>query len=269
MRSAHLLSIGVAGIVCIAIPALAISQQASKRLLPQQTSSPQREAVASNKTGKRTWRVARNADAPGLLDIKARNAPLGEIASEIGRLLKVPVTISPLLAKSRITLDLAGLPLETTLSMLAPQVYVDYIITDSTPTPKCAAIYLNAWNEKGPPPPKIVATAVYVEGNTEDLESSQNDPATSLRVSFDKDKLSVFARKQPLSLVLYEIAQKIGAEVDLENTSVELVNIDFSNLSVENAVRKISPGIQLFVRTDLRTFETKPVRLVLKESVKN
>jgi hypothetical protein len=269
MLRRRLLLVCAAGAAFLAPPAAALSPLGLKGVLQEQTSAPQRESVESNKAVKKVWQVRRNAHALGLLDIKAKNAPLGEIAAEIGRLLKVPVTISPLLAKSRVTLDLVGLPLETTLGMLAPQAYVDYIITDSAPTPKCAAIYLSAWNEEGPPPPKIVAVAVYVEGNTEDIGSTLSDPATSLRVSFDRGKLSVFARKQPLSVVLYEIAQKIGVEVDLENTSVELIDVDFSEYSVENAVLKISPAIQLFVRTNLRTLETKPLRLVLRESVKN
>ena len=259
----------IAGIALLAIPAHGRASQEANASSQQKAPASQQKSASPAKTVKPSWRVRVSSDAPVLLSVRAKNAPLGEIASEIGRQLKVPVTVSPLIAKERITLDFDELPLETALPMLSPQAYLDYLVTNNSPAPKCTAIYLNALDDKGPPPPKVVALAVYFEGNTEDLESAKTDQTESLRVSFKEGKLSVFARKQPLTLLLYEIAQKVGAEVAMEHTSVELVDVEFSDYTVEQALRNISPNIQFYMRVNLQTLETKPLRIVLKEQVKS
>ena len=63
----------------------------------------------------------------------------------------MPVVLSPLLAKQKVTLDFAGLNLEATLRMLAPQGYVDYEAGgEGGYEPKPLALYLQGANERPP-----------------------------------------------------------------------------------------------------------------------
>ena len=63
-------------------------------------------------------------------------------------LLKVPVTLSPLLAKQTISLDFSGMNLEGALRLLAPQAYIDYVAGGDDMQAKPLAIYLQGYNEE-------------------------------------------------------------------------------------------------------------------------
>jgi hypothetical protein len=45
--------------------------------------------------------------------------------------------------------------------------------------------------------------------------------------------------------------------------SPEIVDVDFTNYSVEQAIRSLSPAVRLFYRTDLQTYDVQPLRIVL------
>jgi hypothetical protein len=73
----------------------------------------------------------------------------------------------------------------------------------------------------------------------------------------------VKARKQPLTAVLYEIASKVDIPFEMKYESNELVDVDFNNFTMEQAVRTLSPNIRLYQRTNLTSYEVRPLRLVL------
>ncbi|PYS79051.1 MAG: hypothetical protein DMF66_04070 [Acidobacteria bacterium] len=178
--------------------------------------------------------------------------------------------MSPLVERQKVTLDFGGLNLEATLRMLAPQAYVDYVLGGDDPEqPKPLAIYLQGLNER---PPSLTASvrgnseAVLIEGNTEDgsdEQAQQKKDEDPLKVTFANNLLSVRAHKQPLSVVLFKIASEVGVPFEMRYESPAVVDVEFSNYSLEQAVRSLSPEVRFYYRLDLQTFQTQPLRLSL------
>ncbi|PYS85505.1 MAG: hypothetical protein DMF67_00710 [Acidobacteria bacterium] len=172
--------------------------------------------------------------------------------------------------RQKVTLDFGGLNLEATLRMLAPQAYVDYVLGGDDPEqPKPLAIYLQGLNER---PPSLTASvrgnseAVLIEGNTEDgsdEQAQQKKDEDPLKVTFANNLLSVRAHKQPLSVVLFKIASEVGVPFEMRYESPAVVDVEFSNYSLEQAVRSLSPEVRFYYRLDLQTFQTQPLRLLL------
>src|SRR5205085_8547025 len=117
--------------------------------------------TAEAKPEEKPWSVRVSKGAPHTFTVKAKEANLPEITAELSRQLKVPISLSPLMSKQRVSLDFGGLNLEATLRMLAPQSYIDYVSDGDDPQPKPLAIYLQALNER---PPSLTDT---VHGTTE------------------------------------------------------------------------------------------------------
>lgn len=251
------------------------SKNGSAPATPKATPAPaQKEgasaASATQATPKKTWRLQVSEGAPPTLSLRATKTPLSEIAVELGRRLKVPVYLSPLMEKQPITLELTGMPVDAVLRSLAPQSYIDYESGGDNPAPKPLALYLYSANEPAPALNTIVkntSQALLVEGDTEEgteeYEKRQAQEDNPLRVTFANKQLSVRARKQPLSVVLYKIAAELGIPFDMPGVSNEIVDVSFSNYTVEQAVRALSPSVRFFFRTDLQTFEIQPLRLAL------
>jgi hypothetical protein len=227
--------------------------------------------TVATKAGEKAWSVKMTKSAPYTFTIKSKEVNLSEIAGEISRLLKVPVTLSPVMSKQRVTLDFGGLNLEATLRLLAPQPYVDYVAGgEGAAEPKPLAIYLQGANER---PPSTTASvrgnseAILIEGDTEEgtdgeaqKKKEEEDP---LRVTFNNNQLSVRARKQPLTVVLFKIATEVGVPFEMRYESPEMVDVEFTNYPLDQAFRSISPGVRFYYRVDLQTFQMQPLRLML------
>jgi len=216
------------------------------------------------------WSVKMSRATPATFTVKAKDARLSEITNEISRALKVPISVSPLMAKQRITLDFGGLNLEATLRMLAPQSYIDYVAGGKDAQPRPLAVYLQGQNERPPATTAAVhgnSEAILIEGDTE--EGTDNDAQKKkeeedpLRVTFVNNQLSVRAHKQPLSVVLYKIASEVGVPFEMRYESPEVIDVDFSNYSLDQALRSISPEVRFYYRLDLQTFQIQPLRLAL------
>ncbi len=105
-----------------------------------------------------------------------------------------------------------------------------------------------------------------IEGNTEDSpqEESENDKRDkTLNVKIERNQVTIKARRQPLTAVLFEIANKVDIPFEMKYDSSEIVDVDLSNAPMEQVVRSLSPNIRLYQRTDLQTYETRPLRIVL------
>jgi hypothetical protein len=82
-------------------------------------------------------------------------------------------------------------------------------------------------------------------------------------VKVERNTLSVRARKQPLVVVLAEIANKVDIPFEMKYESGDLVDVDFNSYTIDQAVRSLAPNIRLYMRTDLTSYENRPLRLVL------
>jgi hypothetical protein len=232
--------------------------------------TPAGAAAAKTREAKPAWSVKVSKKAPISLTLAAKNGRLSEIAAEIGQRLKVPVILTPLMQQQHISQEFESLPLEGALRLLAPQVYIDYeLSSDGSQPPKPIGIYLQGMNEPPPAEAAVVkgdSQAILIEGNTEDgLDASTAEDAERqpLHVSVEKNQISVRARKQPLTAVLYEIASKVDIPFEMKYESTELVDVDFNNYTMEQAVRTLSPNIRLYQRTNLTNYDVRPLRLVL------
>ncbi len=204
------------------------------------------------------------------ISLKVEKVPLSNIAGEISKRLKVPVLLGRSAGKRQVTTDFKGLTLESAMQLLAPYVYIDYEINRSPGAPpQPVGIYLN---DEGDPPPAINAViannsqAMLIEGHTEDgLEgpdkSAEKDQP--LRVTYERSALTVKAKRQPLSVVLYKIANELSIPFDIKGDSGEVVDLDINKSSLEDAVVRMSPHVRLYVRADLQTLERRPFLMVL------
>jgi hypothetical protein len=241
-------------------------QQGGAQTKPAPAAAPPQTAA---RPAAKPWSVRMSKDAPYTFTVKAKETALPEITTELSRLLKVPFTLSPLLSKQKVTLEFGGMNLEATLRMLAPQSYVDYV-ADGSGEPKALAVYLQGMNE---PAPSVNATvrgtseAILIEGDTEEGTDSEaqkkKEEEDPLRVTWLNNQLSVRARKQPLSVVLFRIASEVGVPFEMRYESAELVDVDFQNYPLDQAFRSLSPGVRFYYRVDLQTFQVQPLRLAL------
>jgi len=219
--------------------------------------------------GKFTLKVA--SGPVRAVDLRANAALVAEIAGKLSKEFDVPVLLSPVMQKARVSIEFEGMPLESAVRMIAPQPFADYEISgDGSTMAKVVALYLYALNEPPPSESAVVrgdSEAILISGDTEEGTEAvvKDEQETSLSVKVERNQFTVHARKQPLTAVLYEIASKVDIPFEMKYDSSEVVNIDLKNVTMEQVVRTLSPNIRLYQRTDLQTYETKPLRLVLAQ----
>ncbi|HVG29880.1 MAG TPA: hypothetical protein VM864_09295 [Pyrinomonadaceae bacterium] len=264
----------------IALPllaGLAVAQKtpaarAQQQPAPAKRNDPPR-AAAREAAGdeKPFWNLKVTKGTPRMVTLKSKSAPLAEVAAELSKKLGAPVLLSPLMQKQRVTLDFANVPVEGAVRLLAPLPYADYEMSGAGDgQPKIMALYLYAFDEEPPSRTAVVKgndESILIEGNTEEGTESYDQQKEKeefpLRIKFERNQLSVHAAKQPLTVILYEIASKVDIPFDMKYESPELVDVDFSNYTMEQAVRTLSPNIRLYVRTNLTNYETTPLRMTL------
>jgi hypothetical protein len=250
-------------LLCLAL-ALPASSAAAAR---QKTDPPAQKTVPAQA---KNWSVKVSKSEPHTFTVKATDARLVEIVAEISKVVHVPITLSPLMQKQRVTLDFGGLNLDATLRMLAPSPVVDYELGGDDPQPKALAIYLQAVNEQPPAPGVEVrggAQMILIEGDTEEgtdeAAERKRKEEEVLKVTYANSQLSVRAHKQPLSVVLFRVASEVGVPFDLRYESTQTIDVEFDNYPLDQAVRSLSPEVRLYYRQDLQTFQIKPLRLAL------
>lgn len=242
------------------------------KLEEKSTTSTAAAPAAKPKVAKGKF-ILKVASAPlHAIDLKANEALAAEIAAQLSKEFDVPVLLSPVMQKARVSLEFAGMPLEGAVRLIAPQPYADYEISgDGSTMAKIVALYLYALNEPPPSESAVVrgdSEAILISGDTEEgteRASSKDEQEKTLSVKLERNQITVHARKQPLTAVLYEIASKVDIPFEMKYDSSEVVNIDLNNATMEQVVRTLSPNIRLYQRTDLQTYETRPLRLVLAQ----
>ena len=260
----------VAGCVALAGTAAARQQPAQGRPAEQRRPATQ-QGVAPRPKEAATWRMTVSKSTPARITLRAKDAPLTEIAAEMSRKLGVPVFLSRVMQQQKVSHEFTDMPLEGALRVLAPQPYIDYEVSgDAAVQPRPIGVYLHALNEEPPDPSAVVkgdSESLLIQGHTEEgteaYEKAREKDDLPLRVKVERNTLSVRARKQPLIAVLAEIASKVDIPFEMKYESSDLVDVDFSGYSIDQAVRSLAPNIKLYMRTDLTSAENRPLRLVL------
>ncbi|MEO8359849.1 MAG: hypothetical protein ABI672_07460 [Vicinamibacteria bacterium] len=212
------------------------------------------------------------------------------IAKRLSEILKVPVNVTPELAKSRVTFrPLKNVSLAELLLQLTPGPLVD----TREPwggEPKLVAIHLGAdlsAEAAGDPAP----SGMLVEGNTdEDLVDDRQDPTAIqepkarpspspsptpadpkgpfLRVSKENGgRVTVRAREQGLGSVLFQIAQAYGVRFDMHVSEAPEVPSLFIYAALPSELPGIlGPGSGLVVRRNIATAEERPLQFFLDPS---
>ena len=256
-------------------PAAPPTTQAKPEVVNEKA-DPAKQAATAGETsktklakGKFTLKVV--SGHVGAVDLKANAASVAEIAARLSKEFEIPVLLSPVMQKARVSIEFESMPLESAVRMIAPQPYADYEISgDGSTMAKIVALYLYALNEPPPSESAVVrgdSEAILISGNTEEgtEAAAKDEQESSLSVKIERNQFTVRARKQPLTAVLYEIANKVDIPFEMKYDSSEVVNVDLNNATIEQVVRTLSPNIRLYQRTDLQTYETRPLRLVLAQ----
>ena len=237
---------------------------------PKQPAADPQEPAAAAKPGF-TLRVTKQGPLRAY-KLVAKNAKVADIAAELSRQIGAPVQLSPLMQRQRVTVEFSNLDLEAALRFLAPVPLVDYVAGGADDAasgqPKPLAVYLYAVNEAPPSLNETVKSgseAFLIEGHTEEgtEEYEKKQKEEPLEVTFANNRLSVRAEKQPLSVVVSEVAGALGVPFELSHNVSEVVDLNFQQYPVDQALRSISPAVRFFYRADLSTSEKYPIRLAL------
>ena len=263
--------------LCLAEIGVAAQTAAPKQSEPKQ--APTESKPADPKAAAKPAYTLTVKSKPILnISLKADKAKVSDVAQELSSRLKIPIFLGPQRQNELLSIEFSELTLEPALQLMSPTVYVDYEIdTGSSGPPKPLGIFFYDANQGEPPATAVVTgsmQSLLVEGNTEDgvepqkEEDKKRAEEEPLRVSFKDNSLTVKAKKQPLPLILLKIGEELGIPVDIQVDKFVIVDSDISKLSVEDAVRQLSPNIRLFMRNDLTRAEKRALRLVLAEPLK-
>jgi hypothetical protein len=260
--------------VMITAAAVGFSQTGSGAATPQPkpaetTDSDPVKPNQPNKDSKPAFTLTVTEDQIIGISLKAKDVTVKEIAAELSKKLRIPITMTPIVERHRVTVNFADLVLEPAMQQLAPQVFIDYEI-DMTPgkAPRPLGIFLQGYNEAPPADTAVVkgnSDVMIIEGDTEDTGEDKNkdEKEQELKVKYEKGELTVVAKKQPVVVVLYAIANEIGVPLQVTQEIVDPISVNIQKASIESALQRISPNIHLFLRADLMTQERRALRILL------
>lgn len=201
-----------------------------------------------------------------LVTLTASDAPLTDIAERLAQKLGTTVDVSASARTLRVTTDLDRQPLDLLLRELAPQAYVDGVLSGGTGKLEIQAIYLRTAGEAAPSVEKLRQHSnetIMFFGNTEDPGV---DPFEGkLDVAYRNGQLRIFGKGQALSVVVARLAEVLGIPFELSGDSRDVVDVAVTDATIEQAMRALTPSVQLYQRLDLATYRVIPVRLVVKE----
>ena len=239
-----------------------------------QSDSQQPAPEAPPKTAKqaKSFSVRVTTENVTAVSITAKDAKLSEIAAEISKQLKIPVTLSPVMQKQVVSVSFADLLLEPAMQLLAPYVYIDYK-AESLPgsQPRALGVFLYAHNEMPPAADAVVKStsqSFVISGNTEDTgeDPDEDDP---IQIRYKNGKMSVKAREQPLVDVVSDMAEEAGLPFDAPANFKDVVTVDIKETAVEQAFLAVSPNVQVFFRRDLFRAENTVLRITVVDRKKN
>lgn len=228
-------------------------------------------------------------DGGRVVAARAANAPLPAIARRLSEALKVPVKVSPDLARTTVSFRMAsGGSLTDLLSHLAAASYLDTRESWGA-DPKLAGIVLGGELSASSTEDNPATSGMLVEGHTdEDLVGDDETPQEGakrttptpapspspapeepegpfLRVTKEPGgRISVRARDQALGTVMFQIAQTFGVQFDMRVSEAPAV----ADLSISAALPSdlpgiLGPGAGVLVRRSIGTGEERALRFFL------
>ena len=203
-------------------------------------------------------------DGGTFVNLKAKDARLADVAADLGRRLKAKVIVGASLKDEKITAEFAGTPVEPAALALAPRVYIDYEVRrDTQPVP--LGIYLLGLDDPDPSVSAVVQGAsqgLFVSGHTEDTGQPQKD--APLRITYDKGRLTVFAKEQPLIAVVLSIADVLGVPAEVKYETREVITTDIRETpAIEEALVGLSENVRVYVRSNASRLERTLLRVVI------
>jgi len=198
------------------------------------------------------------------LNLKAKDAKLADVAADIGRRLNAKVILGASLKDEKITTEFAGTPIEPAMLALAPRVYIDYELRkDVLPAP--LGIYLLSLDDPMPSPSAVVqgnSQGLFVSGNTEDNGQPPKD--APLRIIYNRGRLTVFAKEQPLMAVVLSIAEELGVPAEVKHETREIINADIRETpTIEEALTGLSDSVRVYIRENAAGSDKQLLRIVI------
>ena len=218
-----------------------------------------------------SWRLSINEGGITLIQLAAKNAPLADLAKDLSRQLGVPVRLSALMETQRVNAALVDASVETAMRTLAPQVYLDEIVNlQDASARKLLAVYLSGVNEAAPArlsSLKEQSETILFVGNIDDESQTAEPKESPLQVTSNHHLLNVSARRQPVAVVLYEIAQHLGLSLELRDDNNQagnqLVDLDLQDQRLEDVLRQLPVPVQLMRRMNLLLGESEPLHIIV------
>jgi hypothetical protein len=211
--------------------------------------------------------VSKKATGLPLVTLTASDEPLGEVAERLAKALGTTIDVSEAARNLKVTTALDEQPLDLMLRELTAQAYLDGILSGgSSAKLTILAIHLRTAGEPAPSLAELKKSSsetIMFFGNTEDPTLDAFDG--KLEVAYRNDRLRVFARKQPLSVVAARLADVLGIPFQLIGDSREVIDVSVTDATPEQAIAALPDSVKLYLRKDLATFRTMPQRLVLQE----
>jgi hypothetical protein len=203
-------------------------------------------------------------DGGTFVNLKAKDAKLADVAAELAIKLAAKVIVAPSLKDEKITVDIAGTPVEPAMLSIAPRVFVDYEVRRDAP-PAPLGIYLLGLDDPEPSQSAVVqgtSQGLMVSGNTED--TGKPDPNAPLRITYDKGRLSVFAKEQSLMVVVMSIADELGVPAEIRRETREIVNVNIKEtVMIDDALAGLSDSVRVYIRVDAGRLEKRLLRVVI------
>lgn len=201
----------------------------------------------------------------GVADItlNAQDAPLEQVAAELGRRLNARFSIGASLAGERVTTRINTQPLETALPALAPRVAIDYEIRGGTAT-RALDVYLLGRDDTPPAlniAPRGTQQGFVVFGHTEDVApTSGRDPLT---IEGDRNRMTITADQQALAVILMVMAEHLGVQLEMPYAPDRRLNLEFRNARPEDILSRLGPEVIVDIRADLNTGARSIFRLAV------
>ena len=203
-------------------------------------------------------------DGATFLTLTAEDARLSDVAADLAKQLNVQVIVGTSLKDEKISAQIAGTSIEPAMLAIAPRVYVDYEMRrNAEPVP--LGIYLLGLDDIDPSPSAVVqrtCQGLFLSGNTEDTGQPPKD--APLRITYDKGRLTVFAKEQSLIAVALAIADQLGVPAEVKYETREVISADIKETPmIDDALVGLSYNVRVYVRADAGRFEKRLLRVVI------
>ena len=247
-RSArHSWSTALSCALLVAGPAVAGAQQ------PPETRAPKPHTLT----------VSREGGVYVTLDAEA--VKLADIVADLSRRVGTPVTLGASLQNEIVSIAFTQVALEPAMTALAPRVFIDYELRQGM-LPTALGIFLVGFNDPEPPRNAVVrgnSQGLFFSGHTEDTGKPSEDER--LQVLYDKGKMTVKAKQQPLAAIVMTIADTlaISTEVKSDSVALEAIDVDLKDMAPEDLIPNISPNVRVYTRSDLSRLEKTLLRIVI------